>query len=341
MLSKKQQKALCEIFKTLPALDKKLIALRIICCHYLNRYGFEKTFIQEIIKSGISDVKGRLLTHSVYQARIKQLIQLKFAQNNKSGFIICKELHHAILPLMSTEDMRWVFAMVDVLYANKAIDFKELQTSSGYHYEDKDQIRAHLLKAIYSNKPHYFMAHHNNPNYFNKLADYVENIFDKSPINMEWLQSRNKLIQAFICIALLKSYYCEKKSNFNDGEILNLFTKLDLHDIEHDTLHYHSAIIYLSLGHTEKAATHCRHIKVPNSGFSLALQATIAFLTNQTGLASTLFRKALPSLRKQYDNRFYYFDNILGVFHNMCLAYVDKQLPQLSTNAQHFNRYSM
>jgi hypothetical protein len=116
MLSDKTRKKLIEAFRVLPELERKLIALKIICCQYTLR-NHEKTFIEAVIKSGIKDETGKTLTTNVYQDRVKQLKQLGIAEN-KAELSITKALHHDFLILMSETEMAWVFTMVDTFYGS-------------------------------------------------------------------------------------------------------------------------------------------------------------------------------------------------------------------------------
>ena len=119
---------------------------------------------------------------------------------------------------------------------------------------------------------------------------------------------------------LLRDHYCDATPALDSKSILALFDQQNFDDISHDYLNYYSGIIHLSLGAIDKASEHSANINDPKSGFKLALQAAIALLTTQFELANALFRKALPALRRQFDTKTYYFDNIIGIFHNLCMT---------------------
>ena len=335
MLSNKQRTKLYELFKSLPELDRKLVAVKSICSRREN----ERTFIEAVIKSGITDETGKSITAKKYQERVKHLQQLGFAQN-KSELTIPQELHHGLLVLMSSSEMAWVFTMVDGLYGSKIPDFADLYNRRVHFYENSIQIRARLMKAIYANEEDYFLAHQNNLNYCNRVMSYLADIIGDIPIDIAWLQSRSKIIQWYICIVLLRDHYCDATPALDSKSILALFDQQNFDDISHDYLNYYSGIIHLSLGAIDKASEHSANINDPKSGFKLAMQAAIALLTTQFELANALFRKALPALRKQFDTKTYYFDNIIGIFHNLCMAYADNDLAQLNTNFGQYARYS-
>ena len=335
MPSEKQEK-MCETFKALPTLDRKLIALRIIC-YQSGQYGFESNFINEIIKSGIMDEKKRVITQAIYNERINQIVKLKFASGRRD-FEIQKDLHHKLLLSTSPEELKWVFSIVDKLYGNDISDFSE-RKRRGYYYEEKSKIRARLMKAVYGNELNYFTVHSTSLIYCNRIADYLQDMFKFGFIDEKWFHSRHKIIQSYICISLLRHFYCENPESIYCNQTLFLFKQVDINEIDHEILHYYSAIIHLSLGNVDQINLHCAHIKDPKSGFYLALKATRAFLENDMETASTTYRLALIAIRKQFGTRSYYFDNIIGVFHNLCLAYVDKNYAELTINSDQYNKY--
>ncbi len=149
MLSEKQKKDQCRLFKTLPTLDRKLILVRIIC-YQDSRYGFEANFINEILKSGLFDEGGHAQKHALYQERVAKIVKLNFSLN-KRDFLILTELHHPLLLLMTEKEMQWISSIVDKLYGHKPPDFSDL-IERNHFYEEKGKIRTCLLMAIYSNK---------------------------------------------------------------------------------------------------------------------------------------------------------------------------------------------
>lgn len=338
MVSSNKKAQLLELFKTLPRLDKQLIALKVICCEYTHRY-HEKTFIEFIIKSEITDESGRPLTAKGFVERVKRLKQMGLAKKTLD-LSIPEELHHELLVLMSDSDMVWVFTMVDTLYGKKIPNFDISHSQQPYFYENKAQIRACLMRAVYANEADFFSENQDSPIYCMKIMHYLGSIFEHASINLEWLGSRNKIIQWFIFIVLLANHYCEKRAMPDSNKILASFREQNFNTIDHDWLNYYSAIIHLSSGSVDTASMHCARIKDSKSGFVLAIQATIAFLTAEFDLAKTLYRKALPALRKQYHTRSYYFDTFLGVFHNLCMAYGENNLSQIHTNLAHYDKYA-
>ena len=326
MLSAAKQQKLVETFKTLPLLERQLIAIKIICFQYTD----ERRFIAKVIEAGASDNKGLLFRDKTYRTLVALLDKLGFLQK-KGTFTILPELHHELLVSMPDEDMHWVYGMVAYLYKDD---------TSYYYHGRPPKERAYLMVAIYSNHLETFTAHSDDLGYCNKLVVDIFDILGDYPVNLDWLQSRDKVVRQFICIALLSSYYCDAKSVSNNNDILALFFSNVEDKINHDYLQYYSAIIHLSAGDIEAAKACCARIQDEKSGFLLALQATFLFLDAQFDAASKLYRKALAAIRKQSEIRNYYFDNILGVFHGLCLAYVDKNYSQLTTNAINYTKYS-
>ncbi len=339
MLPIKQQKKLRDAFSTLLTIERQLIALKSICCQYGSWNGPEKTFIEKIIQSGITDEAGHVLTHVMYQSMVKRFIQMGFA-SKQPELTIHKELHHELLVSTPDTEMQWVLSMAHILYPSTFPGFVTLHNEYTRTRGHSITHRAQLVKAIYANDSDCFLVNGSNPLYGAVLLGYLRDILGQYPINIEWLQSRDPVIQSFIYIALLGSYYCEEKSTVSGKDVLELFCQHDITNIQHDTLHYYSAMIHLSLGRIESVMVHCANIGDQKSGLALALQAALAFLNSQFEIASTLYRKALTALRKQHDDRGYYFDTILGFFHTLCLAYVDKNLPQIITHVAQFEKYA-
>jgi hypothetical protein len=89
MLSDKNREKLTEAFKVLPELDRKLVALKAICCHCTLR-NHEKIFVDAVIKSGITDEAGNVLTEKTYQDRVKRPKQPGVSEN-KSELSIAQE----------------------------------------------------------------------------------------------------------------------------------------------------------------------------------------------------------------------------------------------------------
>lgn len=336
MLSDTQK--LHKSFKTLSALERRLLALKSIC-HEYDQFNYRQGFISTLIKSGITDENGKKLTAIKYKDSIKHLKQLGLSKSS-SELDVPEELRHEILILMSEEEMAWVFTLVTVFYGQRIASLDNMQNQHSYYYENTSQILALLTKAIYANESQYFSMQQNNPLYYMKLMDYLAEIIGDTPINLAWLQSRNKVIRGFIYLILLRNYYCGAAPMSNSTEVLALFNQQNVEDMEHDSLNYYSAIIHLSLGNTAKASAHCANIKDKKSGYSLAVEASIALLTGQSEVATSLYRKALPALRKQYGRSTYYFDTILGIFHSICLAYADNDLMQIPKNVTQYLKYS-
>ena len=331
---------LCELFKTLPAIDRQLIALKSICCQYTKGYhGYERKFIDAIIKSGIRDERGHVLTMPVYMARIKRLKQLKLTTSS-SELIIVPELHHPLLALMQPSEMVWVSSLVDVFYPKDLGLVTERDGRNRYSNENPVQIKARLMNAIYTNETAYFSAHASHVDYCYKIMRYLSAIMGEQPVNIEWLRTRAKIIQLFICTALLSDHFCEISPVSNRRDMVTLFCAQTFNEVEHDYLHYYSAIIGFSLGDIGKASAHCAHLKERGSGFCLAVEATLAFFEAKFDVASLLYRKALLALRKHYGARSYYFDNLLGFYYGLCLIYVDKDASQLKTAIQQFHKYA-
>ena len=326
MLSALQRTHLCETFKSLPKLERQIIALKIICCQHND----EHKLIGCVQAMELTDDKGAKFTHTAYRVLVLLLDKLGFL-HNKNTFTIHPELHHDLLILMSEEDMASVYPMVDQLY----------QFDHTYYYDRRPpKERAYLVRSIYENHPGNFVAHFDELGYCNRLLLDLREIFGSSVINLDWLQSRHKLIRQYICVALLSHYYCDSKPSRDSMNIFDVFSKHTDDDVQHDFLQYYSAIIHLSAGNFDAAKTYCARIHEEHSGYALALQATFSFVDGQFNAASKLYRKALTAIRKKSDIRSYYFDNILGVFHAFCIAYVDKNFKQLETNALNYNKYS-
>lgn len=327
MLSEKQRQKLAELFLSLPKFERQLIALRIICSECTD----ERAFIGAIRKTGPA---GYEFTEKAYLAHIANFNKLGFIEKN-TRFDIKDELHHDFLVLLPKEGMAWVHDTVNALYGNQHPFYEK----DYFSYRFKSQNRAYLVNAIYANDPTYFLEQPDNIEYGNKLVLDLWTIFGEFPINIQWLQSRDKVIREYICVALLSNYYCDNPPSFDNDNILALFLQNSHENIYHDYLQYCSALIYLSLGQRDKAFDYCERLQTEKSGFYLSLQATLCFLNADFEPASKLYRKAITALRKQSNVRNYYFDNILGLFHMFCLAYVDNNFAQLATNAAHYEKY--
>ena len=325
MLSIAKQNDLCQRFKMLTRFEKQIIALKIICCHFKN----EKQFIAKLVEASAVDSHGEAFTEKKYQTLVFQLAKLNFFEKNGT-LAIPHSLHHALLVLIPEDDMGWVHVMVNHMY-------KDART---YYYEEvPGKEYACLMSAVYTNFPEKFMVYQESPGYCNWLVALLNDIFGASTINLAWLQSRNSVIREYICIALLSNHYCDSAPRIDSKAILTLFASNMHENTSNDYLNYYRAIIQLSIGNIEEAHEHCTRIQ-DNSGYLLALQATFAFMHMEFNLASKLYRKALARLRKQDESPSYYFDNILGVFHALCVAYVDKNIKQLTTNALNYDKYS-
>lgn len=338
MLSEKNKAKLIEAFTALPTLERRLIALKAICFQYTQRNS-EKSFIDIVIKTGVADESGKPLTANKYQDCLSRLKQMGISQS-KSELSIAKELHHDFLVLLSKPEMDWVCRVVDNIYGSKIPDFADLYNQRTHFYENSIQIRARLMRAIYANEADYFISHPHSIPYCTKLIVYLEDILAEAPVTMEWLKSREETIQLFICVTLLAHYYCEASYNARRKDIVTFFCEHSFDKVNHDFLHYYSSIIHLSKGDINKSSAHCARIQDKKSGFSLVANASIAFLTSQFELAVTLYRKAIPALRKQYGSRSYYLDNIQGLLHNFCMAYVGQELLQVDTNIEQYYKYA-
>jgi len=326
MLSIEKRKNFCQIFKTLTKFEKQLIALKIICSNFNN----ERLFIAKVAGSGAIDSHGEVFSEKSYRALHLLLHKFGFI-NNKVEWAIIPELHHDLLVLMQEDEMAWVHVMVNHLYKDASL----------HYYEDRaNKQLAYLMMAIYLNQPDSFMSNQDDPCYGNWLLYILLDIFRSSPINLEWLQSRNKVIREYICIALLSHYYCAIAPTVDSKAIFELFLGNINDNTNNNYLHYYSAMIHLSTGNVEAAQTYCARIQDVKSGYSLALQATFAFLNMDFDSSSKLYRKALARLRKQTEVTSYYFDNILGIFHAFCVAYTEKNFNQLITNAANYNKFS-
>lgn len=330
------------LFKSLSPLDRKLMALKILCCQYATWSGEEKRFIDALIQLKAVDDQGKLLTLAAYKASVKRLQVLKFA-NNKAELTIFERFHHPFLAWMSTSgfesEMQWIFSVVDVLYPNDGDNYQRIVEDR----ENAIKTRVQIKKALYANETAYFLAYQDNPLYGVKIVHYLQKIIDnpseKLIIDIAWLRSRNPFIQLFISLIALKNYFCESPAAMNSAEIIHWFCEQNFESVRHDYLQYYCAIIYLSLGHVDKVLKHAEKISDPKSGMSLILQATTAFLLGQLDVADKLYPKALTGLRKQFDCRYYYFDNILGVYHSFYIAYVTKKPGQLEIYAESFRKY--
>ena len=317
MLSETQKNKLCERFLLLSRLERQLIALKILC----SQYPSETAFTTALRQAGISD--------EAYQSFLKNLPQLGFSEQKKSDTIYLA-LHHAFLIRMSDEDMVWVYALARPLYEKLV----------AYSY-DTQRLKAQALLriALYANELPLFSVNEQALSVCNKLVLDLQDIFNEYPVNIDWLQSRHAGIRGYVFVALLGNYYCDLSPVINSREILASFEQCAVHLPDHDFLNYYSAIIHLSLGQVARTVEYSSQIKDPKSGFLLALQASIAFLEMQFEQASKLFRKALTAQRKQSGVPAFYFDNIVGIFHGFCLAFVDKNYTQLTTNATNYAKY--
>ncbi len=322
MLTAAQRKNFCQTFKTLTRLERQLIALKIICWQYTD----ERKFVLRIKETGVGDGKVGVFDETAYRSFVVMLGKLGFLKN-KGTFTILPELHHDLLVLMPDDDMIWVHTMVDLLYKHDC------------YISSNNKDRAHILSSIYANQNDCFLAHHDSVSYCNMLVEYLIDTLGKHQIDLDWLASRNEVIRQYICIALLSHYYCNHKPAVDHEAIFVVFSSHTDQGIKQDYLLYYSAIIQLSVGNREAAQAYFARIEDEKSGFSLALQATFLFLDMDFDAASKVYRKALAAIRKQSEIGCYYFDNILGIFHGFCQAYVDKNYKQLTTNAMNYTKF--
>lgn len=336
MLSINKRTELRNTFEKLSSLERQLIALKSICHEFTGWKGTNDKYIATITQSEIIDSQGKTLTADSYKRMTEQLMKLGFSPKQPI-FNILPELHHDLLVLMTTDEMSWVVSMVGVLYPKKTTDFIQRDYN---HRRSNDGHRANLMAALYVNNSDYFLLKSTHPGYYTGLVRYLQNIFCDLSIDIDWLRSRNPIIRTFICIALLASYYCDEQSSKNSDDVLAVFCELNLEGVSHDYLHYYSALIHCSRGALDKVTQHIAHIKDTKSGLSLQLHATYALLTGKPEIASTLYRKALTASRKQYDSRTFYFDNIVGIFHCLCLAYVENNVAQIHTHITQYDRYA-
>jgi len=330
--------ALCHVFKKLPSSGRKIIA-GIIFFHNQLKWGGEIRFFHALVDSGLRDVRNQRFTFTSCKVYIHKLLELGFGDYDE-GPVVYEVLHHQLLPLLLEEELQWVYGMVDVFFPRSYPDLYELYANMQPGHENKHCIRARLLKAMYSNDPHYFLALPTNPRYATKLLVYLINLINQGPVDVTWLTSRHPAIRSFICVARLTDYYCEYHQSIADIPALRalLGEPLDT-DFTHDILFYYMSMIHISCGELDRAAACCVRIQDEKSGFSLILRATLALLHNQQETARALYEQALPALKRQHEGSGYYLDNMLGVFHALYLAYVDKQPEKLETNTKQYRKY--
>ena len=342
MLSQQKKQALHKIFEQLDPLERKLMALKIICSEYTSGwYSSEEKFIDQLIQSGLHLENGQTLTHKGYKTSMQHLQSLDLVEKNVK-FMVDERLEHDFLIWMSKvepNELAAVFSVVDYLYPKDTINDELLINNN----ENSEKMRVHILKAIYTNAPDYFFVHSDNPYYCQRISNYLEHIFGvyqlKTEIDLDWLSSRDPIIQAFFYVYLLPCYFCEMPMLENNHEILALFCAQDFTHLKHDFMHYFCAMIFLTLGKIDRAIIHADKIRDSKSGFYLALQATFAFLSNQFEQAGSFYSKALTALRKQYRCRYDYCDNVLGFFHSLYVAFVEKNATQLSANVELYQKY--
>ncbi len=326
MLSDKKIKQLLDTFITLSQPERQVIALKAICFEYND----ERTLVSRIIESNLTDHTGQVFTQNAYRVLCALLDKLGFLKSKKDC-VILPELRHAILTMMSEKDMIWVHGVVERLYLHV----------HAYSERTRDiKARALLSNAVYANQPDLFDSHEDDLGYCNKLILDLYHLFSAHSLDIDWLQSRHPIIRAFICVAQLSHFYCDIKPAIDYKTSLTVFSLNKQNKIHHDYLNYCSGLIYLAWGDLDSVIDYSSRIQDEKSGFIWALQATVAFLNKQFGTASKLYRKALAALRKHSEVRQFYFDTILGVFHGFCVAYVDKNLNQLITNATHYAKCS-
>ena len=330
--------ALCKLFKKLPSSDRKIIA-GLIFFHEMLVWSNEIRFLDAIVESGLRDDKDQVFTAKRCRKQVKNLLALGFGGDDDEGPVVYDALHHQLLPLLLGDELQWVYGIVDVLFPSNHPDFYEFYANTQPGHENRHCIRARLLKTMYSNDPHYFLAFPTNPTYCTKLLMYLINLITQGPLDVTWLASRHSAIRQFLCVARLSGHYCEHDQTDDTHAIRALLTEPLAPDITHDFLFYYTGIIHISSGKLDEATACCVRIHNEKSGFSLVLRATLALLMNQQETAQALYEKALPALKKQHAGRRYYLDNILGVFHALCLAYVDKKSSQLETNTKQYLKY--
>ena len=337
MSMEKSIAALCNVFKKLPSSDRKIIA-GLIFFHEMLVWSNEVRFLDAVVDSSLRDDKERVLTNESCRKQIKNLLALGFGGYDE-GPVVHDALHHQLLPLLLEEELQWVYGIVDVLFPSTYPDFCEFYANMAPGHENRHCIRARLLKTIYANDPHYFLAFPTNPTYCTKLLMCLIDLIIQRPLNVTWLTSRHPVIRQFLCVARLSGHYCEHDQTDDTHDARVLFVEPLDADITHDILFYYSAIIHISCGKIDEAAACCARIHNEKSGFSLVLRATLALLQNQQETAQALYEKALPALKRQHEGRSYYLDNILGIFHALCLVYVDKKPAQMEINTKQYIKY--
>jgi len=329
--------ALCNVFKKLHTSDKKIIA-GLIFFHDTLVWHHKTRFLAAAVDSGLRDDKERALTISSCEKQIKNLLALGFGKDDEK-IVVHALLHHQLLPLLNEDELQWVFAIVDVFFPSTHPDFCEFYTHIQHDYGNGACIRARLLKTMYANDPYYFLAFSTNPTYCTKLLIHLMNLMVHGPLDTTWLASRHPIIRHVVCVARLSDYYCEHVQSMDTNNIRALLSEPLEREITHDILFYYSAIIHISCGKLDAAAACCARIRDEKSGLSWMVRATLALLHNEHDTAQALYDKALPALKRHHEGRSYYLDNILGVFHSLFLAYVDKKPAQIEANTKQYLKY--
>jgi superfamily II DNA or RNA helicase len=328
MLSNSKKNHLCDLFKALSQSDRQLIALRILYSQY------DEDKLIAVLKQ--SKTQPWFVNDS-YQTFCTRMSQQGFTAQKKS-VVIPEELHHDLLVMLSDEEMAWACGFLTTLYP-KVQSNLHYYSDEYYYKQTQAKTRSQILVSIYGNNPDFFLANKNDLNGCNKIVLEMYEIFALRHLHETWLESRHPVIRSFIYVGLLSPYFCNDKAI---GELTSLLLLFDKHVIEHtdyDYLEYCYALIYLGRGDLASVLRHALRISDANAGLTWAIQATLAFLDTKFDAASKLYRKALAAIRKTIDTRYYYFDTILGVYHGLCLALVDKNYKQLTSNAIHYGRY--
>jgi hypothetical protein len=154
MSSENKTKKLHKVFEQLLPLDRKLMALKIICAEYVSGwYNPEKKFIDFLIKSDVMDGPENILSHKSYSASADRLQALDLAEKN-ANLIIHEHLENNFLAWMPEVELDDVFSIVDLLYPPDSNNDKYLLEGK----ENPEKARVHILKALYTNKTDYFKA---------------------------------------------------------------------------------------------------------------------------------------------------------------------------------------
>ena len=102
---------------------------------------------------------------------------------------------------MSETEMAWFLPWWILFMAAQSLTFRTCTISIPDSMKIKFKSAHRLMKAVYANEVDYFSEHRQNLK-LRQTGQLSDDILAGAPITIEWLHSRNELIQLYICVML-------------------------------------------------------------------------------------------------------------------------------------------